>query len=236
MVRETMTGVVGMTEAYMQGQGGLPGQRARPLAPGPKPLPQGAPVQPGASAYSTIDIDEEPAQAQQVAQPAAVAPQPVAQPAEVDDDMMGADQMEAELLKNATVLQRAMIQRLPADFQTQEWRIIVLALHQAEQDETGVETVANFISGHIAHLINFGLPLPEALRDVQTDPARALDRVLAPLPIAKSAPEFARAVLESVIEALHDDGFLEEPPSVIDNDGEELEVGPQPPQPQQASA
>lgn len=225
MVRETMTGVVGMTEAYMQGQGGLPGQLPQPaMRPLPEPhpgaLPQGQPAQPGASAYSTVNLDEAPA----------MQPTPTPQPEPQHAPMGGvapaptqptAHEMEEALKADASPLHRLMLTQLPPDFQTPEWRIIALALHQTDD----VEEVANFISGHVSHLMNFGL-LPAALLDIEEDPARALDRVMGPLPISKENPKFAAAVLRAVITALVEDGFLEKPSSIIDTTGEDVVAEP----------
>jgi hypothetical protein len=126
--------------------------------------------------------------------------------------------MEAGLLELASPVQRLMLRQLPEDFQTQEWRICVLALHVWEDPNE----VADLISGHINHLMHTGA-LPEALLDIEQDPARALDRVLAPMPISKEDPKFAARVLQGVIDALIEDNVLPKPkPMVIDAQGEEV--------------
>jgi len=215
MVRETMGGVVGMTEAYMQGKG-LPGQQPavpRPLAiPQAAPaLPDGVPQQAGMAAYSTIDMEAPPSEEvpEHAAVAGVVADAPAVESEEYEDEEQpSAAEMERRLKEDASAVERLMLTQLPEDFQTPEWRIIALSLHQTEE----IEEVANMVSGHVAHLINFGM-LPHALFDFEEAPQRALARCFGPLPVAQERPAFVRAVTDAVITALVEDGFLK--PDVV---------------------
>ena len=60
---------------------------------------------------------------------------------------------------------------------------------------------------HLQYCIEFEM-LPPQLADLQTDPASALGRIIAPLPFAQQQPEKAQSLLELVIGALARDGWL----------------------------
>lgn len=232
MIRETLNGVVGMTEAYMQGKG-LPGQRGEDLrrlaAPQQQTPQQQAPQlapQVGQATYSTFD-DVEPApqqpqprvsvRRQPIAPPA---PEPVAQAPEVvasapadaidageDDAPEDLVAIERELRETAKPSHRMLLTMLPADYQTLEWRIILLRMHAADED---AEDIAETLAGYLAELHGAG-ELPESLADLPQDPARALDRVFSFLPVQREAPEYAAAVIRSTIEALLVAGVIEQP-------------------------
>jgi len=249
MIRETLNGVVGMTEAYMQGKG-LPGQRGeelRQLAAPQQAAPQhanaqrAAPVQQatrapqlGHATYSTFD-DAEPAPAPTPAaqqqqprvsvrrQPVAVPPpEPVQAPQVVasapedaldagsEDEDEGPEDLaaiERELRETAKPSHRMLLTMLPADYQTLEWRIILLRMHAADED---AEDIAETLAGYLTELHGAGA-LPESLADLPQDPARALDRVFSFLPVQREAPEYAAAVIRSTIEGLLVAGVLEQP-------------------------
>jgi hypothetical protein len=224
MIRETLGGIVGMTEAYVQGKGGLPGQRGTPeTAPRALPAPQQPQPQPqqqaqpttslavGKAAYSTFE-DLEPARPAPTLQrtPLVTTPpaptveaQPVvvveAQPEEPEDeepeDLLA---IERELRESAQVSHRMLLTMLPQEWQTTEWRIVLLRLHSGDED---AEDVAETLANYIAELVEQNA-LPGGLADVQTDPARALDRVFAFLPVMRENPEYATAVIRASIERL----------------------------------
>ncbi len=201
MIKETLNGVVGMTEAYMQGQG-LPGQAPVQMPPGvpaPQQMPAGQTPIPAGASYSTEG--EEFPEAEVVAGPNVEAAKARADAA-MQQPITAGNGLEDTL----TMPEKMILSQLPPEYQTAEWRAIAIALHR----EAELEGVSMMTANHIGHLINFNL-LPPALQDVETDPARALDRLLAPMPVMKRNPEYAIAVLKAVVEMLIEDGFVTQP-------------------------
>ncbi len=241
MIRETLSGVVGMTEAYMQGKG-LPGQRGEELRrlAAPQQAAQHAPQQAqtaqapqvGTATYSTFDdVEPEPQPAAVQQKRVSVRRQPITPPspapaqtpevvagppvdaldmdAEVDEDDQPEDlsAIERELRESAKPSHRMLLTMLPGDYQTLEWRIILLRMHAADED---AEDIAETLAAYLAELHEAGT-LPESLADLAQDPARALDRVFAFLPISREEPAYAAAVIRSTIERLLSAGLVEQP-------------------------
>ena len=172
-IRETLGGVVGLSQAYIQGKG-LPGQPPDAnvlLNPGSQSVPPQTNA-PGATSYGVYEAPPADAIEAQVgsngSQPAQSA-QPIHAP------MAGSHARKA--VNEVTPLQQVMLDALPPDFATPEWRVIVLRLHQSED----VEELATLISSHLENCMNFGL-LPEQMQDIRTNPIEALVQCLGPLP------------------------------------------------------
>ncbi len=129
--------------------------------------------------------------------------------AEVDEDDQPEDlsAIERELRESAKPSHRMLLTMLPGDYQTLEWRIILLRMHAADED---AEDIAETLAAYLAELHEAGT-LPESLADLAQDPARALDRVFAFLPISREEPAYAAAVIRSTIERLLSAGLVEQP-------------------------
>jgi hypothetical protein len=243
-VKEALGGVVGMTEAYMMSKGGLPGQApqaprqiaatATASASAPKPT-QPTQTQFAAPSYKTEDADT---------RAAAPTDPDVYEQAEVVDDVPSPDPVRARSRADRAMQfastgvkpgngvedtlsqgERTLLAFLPEAFQTPEWRAIVVALQRQEDPED----VADLCASYILHLINFNL-LPDALSDITVDPARALDRLLQPLPIMQHNPEYAVAVMQQTIEMLIEAEAIETPEPIA-----EIDDAPAPPVAQHAS-
>lgn len=209
MIKETLGGVVGMTEAYMQSKGGLPGQQANML-PANTPRPSAPPMLAGA----TYNADT-PAEV--------VDTSPPPNPARAKARAERATQQVATGTKpgngiedTLTTTERMMLNMVPNTFQTHEWRAIIIALNR----EKDIDEVAELVAGHIVHLINFNM-LPKEIEDVIEDPARALDRLLAPMPIMQRNADYGIAVMQAVIELLVEYEAVVSPTSLVEDDDDE---------------
>lgn len=92
-----------------------------------------------------------------------------------------------------------MLAMLPASFQTTEWRALLIALHQ--QPQVDVESVATLFAHHVQHLLVFQM-LPVELSAITTDPRGTLTTMLQFMPIAQTAPQYAKAIVDRVVELL----------------------------------
>ncbi len=198
MVKETMNGAMGITEHIMQSQQPQPQQPIQ-MQPG-VPAPQQVAPEAQPAAQSAVYTTEEPAQ-----QPEGAVVTP---PPEPD--------------RPQTVQQAVMLGMLPKDFQTPEWKTIVLKLH----NERDLEKVVNLVTAHLQHLIDFEM-LPEMLADIVDNPEEALTRVLHPLPAYTQRKDFVEAVYANVLLALREDGYI-----VLDVQGQDV-TPEQPEQPEQ---
>jgi hypothetical protein len=250
MIRETLGGVVGMTEAYMQGKG-LPGQLPnqqpqRQLSSGaqaPQMQSFAMPPQAGAT-YSTdeaappqmqaaydggsvIEVPEEAEEVQPIPSPARARAKAERATTEAMTGIKPGNGIEDTLKAG----ERMMLGMLPAEFQTPEWRAIVIHVERQED----VEQVAELTAHHLLHMINFNT-LPGVLHDLVEDPARALDRLLAPLPVMRKNPDYAIALLNQVIDILVEAEAVVEPPKMAEvEEVEEQEAAPASPATAQAS-
>jgi hypothetical protein len=223
MIRETLGGVVGMTEAYMQGKG-LPGQ----LPATPRQLPPGAPAPqmqtmetPPVSGFASYGTDGDDSQLAEIVDVPAL-PNPAAARARGEratQEVMTGIKPGNGIEDTLTMQEKVMLSVLPADFQTPEWRGIVVAVERQED----VEDVADLCASHIVHLINFNL-LPRHLMDVVEDPARALDRVLGVLPVMKANPEYGVDLINGVIDILIEAEAVTPPPTIAEETPAEEEA------------
>jgi hypothetical protein len=203
-IKEALGGVVGMTEAYMQGKGGLPGQQLPPGAAMPQ---MGPPAQAPAafkqglagaqpSMYTTVPTQETIVQNEDgsIEAEAEVIPS--------NGQSEAASEMEASL--NPSVQQKMMLKLLPAEFQTPEWRAIVVGL----LNQNPAEPLAELIARHIEHLIDFGM-LPMALASVQDDPVTTLSTMMQPLPVYQQNQAYIDDVIYRIAQQLIDDEYVE---------------------------
>lgn len=219
VIKETLGGVVGMTEAYMQSRGGLPGQRPaiQQLGSGqqrvemPPEVIDDAPV--GAT-YQTVKSN------------VIEAPMELSNPDKAKSKAKRATEQAMTGIKpgngiedTLSVKERAMLSMLPAEFQSVEWRAIVVTVER----EHDVEEVADLCASHIIHLINFNM-LPESLQDVVEDPARALDRVLSPLPVMSRNRDYGVDLMNKVIDILIEEEAVVEPPTIVEEEAEVVEA------------
>jgi len=209
MVKETLGGMVGMTEAYISSAGGLPGQQPTPnLAP-----PSGA-----LAGYSTL---EAPAPAQ--------APQPVVQAVSAEaapEADAGVEAAEAPQVAGQVSPQfKLMFKLLPVHYQTYEWKAILEGMHA--EPPAPADQVAGLLASHLEHLISFNM-LPPQLAGIKAEPRATLESLAEMMPVAKSNPQYTVEVLDHVLTFLREDGFVEgvstpEPePEDIDVEGEEV--------------
>lgn len=204
-IKEALGGVVGMTEAYMQGKGGLPGQQTPSLSGVPQAAfanpPAKAVAAQTASTYTTQDA------------PSVEAPEVEAElvpSSNGNGQSAAASKMEAEL--NPTFKQKMLLGMLPTEFQTPEWRAIVIGL----LNQSDPEQIASLIASHIEHQIDFGL-VPVLLAGVDDDPVTVLTRLLSALPIYRENKEYVDTVIYHVATLLIDDEYVEpvEPEHVV---------------------
>jgi hypothetical protein len=200
MVREVLQGAVNVGAAMME-----PGAPGQPPAP-----PQGTPGVPPAQTL--------PAQPVPTGAEAVYTTQGVEAPQAGEGPSNGQGPSEVRL--------KAMMAMLPQDFRTHEWEVILFEMHNTETDPT---ELAELIAAHIAHCLNFGL-LPEQMASVQTDPAGTFARLISVLPVAKSHPERAEALVRETVNQLAEVGALVEPESIaepIDVSSEEIDLPPE---------
>jgi len=139
---------------------------------------------PQPTAYRTLD--EEPAQVPQA--PQVAAPQPIVTP-------------PPQPMVN---LNPAMLDYLPAEYRTPEWRAIIIALHEGQDPEH----VGRMIGKHLDHLLDFDM-LPSALGNFLVEPREALARLVQPLPIYTANHAYCEVVIEETLQALYQLGTLE---------------------------
>ena len=101
-------------------------------------------------------------------------------------------------------LNPAMLDYLPAEYRTPEWRAIIIALHEGQDPEH----VGRMIGKHLDHLVDFDL-LPPALAHVLVEPREALTRLVQPLPIYTANHAYCEVVIEETLQALYQLGTLE---------------------------
>lgn len=191
MVREVLQGAVNVGQAMMD----TPGAPGAPGAP-----PQGMPMVAGAPPHHELPPQPIPTGAEVVYDTEATVAAAVDATAPAGEEpSSGANPSEQRL--------RAMFSLLPKAFKTTEWEVILLEMHN---EETPPEELAELIASHIAHCLNFDL-LPEEMETVQTDPAGTFARLLSILPIAKSNPARAEALVGATVEQLRLVGALIDP-------------------------
>ncbi len=105
---------------------------------------------------------------------------------------------------------------LPSDFQTLEWRAILIALH-AQAD---VEYSAHLLSKHLGHLMEFR-GLPAGFSEFTSNPKSTLYEILRFLPIGQQAPAYAKAVIETTVAYLVEEGYLPRARSADGSDDDE---------------
>jgi hypothetical protein len=216
MIRETLGGVVGMTEAYMQGKGlpgQLPAQQAPRLSAGPTPPTMQTMASPPTMG-ATYGTDEDDSQLAEVVEDPQALPNPAAARARAEratQEAMTGIKPGNGIEDTLSVKEKALLSLLPAEFQTPEWRAIIISVER----ETAIEDVSDLCASHIVHLINFNM-LPQHLADVVDDPARALDRIMAPLPIMKRNPEYAVDLINAVIDMLIEAEAVVPPPAIAE--------------------
>jgi hypothetical protein len=149
--------------------------------PGQQPIP---PRPSGAlAAYSTLD-EAAPPQAPQQAAPTAKRPAP----------------QQPKVPQNLEVL----FSLLPGEFQTNEWRAILRALHA--EPAPPADKVAVMLTSHLEHLVTFDM-VPALLSQVREHPRATLEALLEKLPVARSNPSYAKQVLDLTLTYLAEDGF-----------------------------
>lgn len=149
--------------------------------PGQQPIP---PRPSGAlAAYSTLD-EAAPSQAPQQAAPTAKRPAP----------------QQPKVPQNLEVL----FSLLPGEFQTNEWRAILRALHA--EPAPAADKVAVMLTSHLEHLVTFDM-VPALLSQVREHPRATLEALLEKLPVARSNPSYAKQVLDLTLTYLAEDGF-----------------------------
>jgi hypothetical protein len=99
-----------------------------------------------------------------------------------------------------------MLAMLPPNFQTPEWRAIIVTLHKEPPPD--VESIATILAHHLQHLAVFNLVPPE-LANVFADPRGTLTTMLQFMPVAGSKPDYARAVIDRVVQLLEDAGLVQ---------------------------
>lgn len=101
-------------------------------------------------------------------------------------------------------LNAAMLDLLPNAFRTQEWKGIIVGLHERKPPDM----IGTVIARHIGHLDEFEM-LPDVLHDYHLDPPGALRRLVQPLPIFAADIAYCEAVIEHTVQAMLEHGVLQ---------------------------
>lgn len=110
-------------------------------------------------------------------------------------------------------LNPAMLDLLPAEYRTPEWRAIILALHEGRDPAQ----VAEMLAKHLVHLLDFDM-LPSQLANFAEDPRESLYTLVKPLPVYTANNAYCAAVIETTLSVLYEMGHL-----VQDDEPEEME-------------
>lgn len=220
MVQNVLGNIVQTAEAHLesqkrarQPQQSLPMSQPQLAQPVHATQPQAAPQAPQTNGTPLPDLGQPPLYATIEDEPEVTAEAHAAQDVE-----------NAVAAGNLTVKESLMLSLLPADFQTDEWKTIVIGLHRA----TPEDTMASQLAGHIEALLDAGKEagnelqyLPDAMQTILVDPQTTLQTCLEPLPIFKSDPQYAARVLVRTVEMLIEDGFYKPSPTpdVFNQDG-----------------
>jgi hypothetical protein len=110
-------------------------------------------------------------------------------------------ELSPEMARRVTVESEVdhMLTLLPKEFQSPEWRHILVELHLESED------AAELIARHIEWHFLFKRPLPAALKDFLANPQGALEGLTQWLPINTSNPEYVKNVIATIVEAFTPD-------------------------------
>lgn len=131
-------------------------------------------------------------------------------------------------------LNPAMLDLLPAEYRTPEWRAIILALHEGRDPMQ----VAEMLAKHLVHLIDFDM-LPQQLAGFGDDPRESLFTLVKPLPIYTANNAYCAAVIENTLGVLYEMGRLvqeDEEPEETEETDEEPEDDEEMPEGEEADA
>lgn len=212
MIKETMQGIVTMTDAYMRAQ-----QEQQQAAVATR---QQTGKLLGETATRAVQVlTAQPAPVYQTEAPTVLPPTRVANTQqEQQQEPPAADGPTLATTMDSLGLsapERVLVGRLPERYQTEGWISIVVNLHRL----VPAEELAEELAGHLEDCLE-SQTLPDELLDIQTDPAAALSRLVAPLPVA-SKQEYVREVLQLTIDMLREDRYLAEPSLMAEEDDDE---------------
>jgi len=120
-------------------------------------------------------------------------------------------------------LNPAMLNLLPTEFRTPEWKRIIMALHTHEPSHK----VGSMFAMHVGHLVHFDM-LPQALSPILVDPHETLKLMLQQFPIYTQDQGYCEEVIEAAIQGLLHLGIIEsaeDEPEVDSEEAEESEEG-----------
>lgn len=116
----------------------------------------------------------------------------------------------------------AMLDMLPQEFRTPEWKGIIMGLHEMKPAEEIGATLARYIG----HLNEFDM-LPVVLADYHVNPPDVLRRLVQPLPVYTTHRDYIEQVIEATVQAMFAEGVLvhgdEDPEDPDDAAGEQDE-------------
>lgn len=206
MMRETLAGAVSVGQAMMEGN--------RPQVGGGENAYAGQFAVPSDTFETASTYNEEPPRA-----PAPQPPQPAPQP---QPQVVPQPQPKAKTNEAKTAL-GGLMQLLPAEFKTPEWRHLLTEMHDETAD---MGEVAELFAEHIIHCLRFDM-LPEVFDGVLEDPERVLTSIMNVMPLMKRHPARAKGLIARVIETLTEMGVIgdEGDDEVIDTDGEDVSGG-----------
>lgn len=97
----------------------------------------------------------------------------------------------------------AMLDMLPQEFRTPEWKGIIVGLHEM----TPAEEIGTTLARYIGHLDEFHM-LPTVLTDYHVNPPDVLRRLVQPLPVYTTHRDYIEQVIEATVQAMFAEGIL----------------------------